>query len=67
VRGLFEAFRIQNPPDDKATFDHVTAQTMIAANPSYWCNETPPDAVPGSRFSYDANQNVATSLFLPRE
>jgi proline iminopeptidase len=63
VRGLFEAFHIQNPPDDKATFDHVTAQIMIAANPGYWCNETPPDAVAGSRFSYDAYQNVAASFY----
>ena len=36
---------------------------MIAANPGYWCNETPPESVEGWRFSYDAYQNVAASVF----
>ncbi len=63
VRGLFESFHIQDPPDDKATFDHVTGQVMIAANPGYWCSETPPASVKGWRFGYDAYQNVAASVF----
>ena len=63
VTGLFESFHIQDPPDDKAAFDHVTGKIMIAANPGYWCGETPPPSVEGWRFSYDAYQNIAASVF----
>jgi len=63
ARGLLQSLHIMNPPDDKAAFDHVTGVAMIAANPGYWCNQTPPESVQGWRFSYDAYQNVAASVF----
>lgn len=63
VRGLLESFHIQDPPDDKAAYDHVTGVVMIAANPGYWCDQTPPESAQGWRFGYDAYQNVAASVF----
>jgi pimeloyl-ACP methyl ester carboxylesterase len=63
VRGMLESFHIQNPPDEKAVFDHITGVVMIAANPGYWCNQTPDESVEGWRFSYDAYQDVAASVF----
>ncbi len=63
LRATFESFHISSPPDDKAPFDYVTGQVMIAANPGYWCGGTPPASVAGWRFSYDAFQNVTASLY----